>query len=57
MERGAIKQGSHEGFYSVNEETFFADKDLIKDESTHPPTFKTEMGEKCERIAEKNYLF
>jgi hypothetical protein len=30
---------------------------LTKDESVDPPVFRTEAGEKCEVISEKNYVF
>ena len=50
MSQNTIQQGSHEGYYSVNEETFFAEKDLIKDDSQAPPIFKTETGEKVELL-------
>lgn len=56
-EKGAIREGRHDGYYSVNEETFFAEKDLVKDHSVEPPVYRTEAGEKCEVISEKNYVF
>ena len=56
-ERGNLKQGKHEGYYSINEETFFAEKDLVKDESVSPIVFRTEAGEKVELIEERNYVF
>jgi hypothetical protein len=52
--RGHINEGKHEGYYSVNEESFIAEKDLIKDEKGY---FRTEMGEKVEKIQEMNYVF
>lgn len=55
IEHGHIKTGKHEGYYSVNEESFIAEKDLVKEEDTGH--FKTESGEKVELIAEKNYVF
>jgi len=57
MAAGAIRQGKHEGYYSVNEETFFAEKDLVKDESVNPPIFRTEAGERVELLTERNYVF
>ena len=32
-DNGFIVKGSHQGYYSTNEETFFPEKDLVKDES------------------------
>ena len=57
MIAGAIRQGKHEGYYSVNEETFFAEKDLLKDDSVNPAVFRTEAGERVEHLTEKNYVF
>ncbi len=52
--RGHIKEGSHSGFYSVNEESFIAEKDLVKDANGN---LRTEAGESVELIQEKNYVF
>ena len=30
---GYITKGGHQGYYSTNEETFFPEKDLVKNES------------------------
>ena len=52
---GAIVKGSHSGYYSTNEETFFPEKDLERNESgemTVPAT-----GEVCEYVTEQNYVF
>jgi methionyl-tRNA synthetase len=32
VSRGVIKEGKHTGYYSVNEESFIAEKDLIHKE-------------------------
>jgi methionyl-tRNA synthetase len=52
--KGHIKEGSHSGFYSVNEESFISEKDLVKDINGY---LCTEAGEKVEEIQEKNYVF
>ena len=57
VEAGCIREGKHAGYYSVNEESFISEKDLVKDETVDPPQFKTEAGEKLELIQEKNYVF
>ena len=52
---GHIIKGSHSGYYSTNEETFFPEKDLEKNESgqmTVPGT-----GEICDYVTEENYVF
>jgi methionyl-tRNA synthetase len=30
MSKGFIREGKHEGYYSVNEESFISEKDLVK---------------------------
>jgi methionyl-tRNA synthetase len=45
--KGHIKEGAHSGFYSVNEESFIAEKDLIKGEKGE---LRTEAGESVEVI-------
>ena len=52
--KGHITEGSHSGFYSVNEESFIAEKDLIKGDNGD---YKTDAGETVEVIQEKNYVF
>jgi methionyl-tRNA synthetase len=52
-DRGYIKEGKHQGYYSVNEESFIPEKDLIK----VGDNYTTESGEKVELIEEKNYVF
>jgi len=49
ISKGCIREGSHKGFYSVNEETFVSEKNLIDG--------RTELGEAVEWTEEKNYLF
>jgi methionyl-tRNA synthetase len=46
--KGHITEGSHSGFYSVNEESFIAEKDLIKGDNGGE--YKTEAGETVEVI-------
>lgn len=41
--KGFITEGEHSGYYSVNEETFFVEKDLIFDKEKD--SYKTELGE------------
>jgi len=53
-DRGYIIEGKHEGYYSINEESFISEKDLAKDSSGN---LVTETGEKLEFISEKNYVF
>jgi methionyl-tRNA synthetase len=53
-DKNYIKEGGHTGYYSVNEESFIAEKDLIKGEKGE---LKTEAGETVEFIKEKNYIF
>ena len=42
------------GYYSVNEESFIAEKDLVKDSEGK---YRTEAGERVESVEEKNYVF
>jgi len=53
LAKSAIVSGTHEGYYSTNDETFYPEKDLIKKEND----FYTQVGEKCEKVTEKNYVF
>lgn len=48
----------HEGYYSVNDECFYMEKDLSLIETTkgHKEYF-TQMGEKVNWVSEENYLF
>ena len=52
---GHIVKGSHSGYYSTNEETFFPEKDLVKaeDGSMRVPG----SGEVCDFVTEDNYVF
>ena len=52
--KGFISEGSHEGYYSINDETFISSKDLIQQPNG---SMITEAGEKVELIKEKNYIF
>ena len=54
LSKSAIVSGTHEGYYSTNDETFYPEKDLIKKECGG---FYTQVGEKCEKVSEKNYVF
>ena len=47
--------GKHTGYYSVNEETFIMEKDLIWNDQSQ--AYHTELGERVELIEEDNYLF
>lgn len=49
----AIGTGNHSGYYSTNEETFFMSKDLEQ----KGDDYFTSVGEKCELVEEKNYVF
>jgi methionyl-tRNA synthetase len=51
--KSSIGMGSHSGFYSTNEETFFVEKDLTKDGDD----YRTPAGEICEEVVEQNYVF
>ena len=55
VKNGHIHKGSHEGFYSTNEETFFPEKDLQRtpDGSLTVPA----TGEVCDFVTEENYIF
>lgn len=50
-----IQTGQHTGYYSTNEETFFVEKDLLKDEQGNLTV--PHSGEVCERVTEENYVF
>ena len=52
---GYIEKGVHQGFYSTNEETFFMEKDLEKDDLGNMIVPHT--GEVCELVKEENYVF
>tara|TARA_B100000989_G_scaffold272991_1_gene230798 strand:+ start:19 stop:1545 length:1527 start_codon:yes stop_codon:yes gene_type:complete len=49
-----IYEGEYEGWYSVSDETFYNEKDLIKSEGG---LMKTATGSSVEWIAEKSYFF
>ncbi len=53
-QRGQIYLGEYEGWYSVSDETFYNEKDLIK---TSNGSFKTITNGSVEWISEKSYFF
>ena len=53
-ENDQIYLGEYTGWYSVSDETFYNEKDLIKDEKG---SFKTITGGNVEWISEKSYFF
>lgn len=55
VENGAIVKGSHSGYYSTNDETFYPEKDLVKaeDGSASVPGSR----EVLEYVTEENYVF
>ena len=52
---GYIIKGGHEGYYSTNEETFFPEKDLVKNERGEMTVAGS--GEVCDYVREENYVF
>ena len=54
MQNKCINEGKHHGYYSVNEESFISEKDLVKDAEGN---YRTDAGERVELIEEKNYVF
>jgi methionyl-tRNA synthetase len=54
MQNKCIEEGKHLGYYSVNEESFISEKDLVKDSEGN---YRTEVGERVESVEEKNYVF
>ncbi|CAI2362179.1 unnamed protein product [Moneuplotes crassus] len=57
--RNYLEVGNHEGYYSVNDECFYVEKDLTakENEDTNQIEYFTELGEKVNWITEQNYLF
>lgn len=53
-DRGFIKEGKHEGCYSVNEESFITPKDIVKENGKY---YKEDTREELELIEERNYVF
>ncbi len=53
-ERDQIYLGEYTGWYSINDETFYNEKDLVKQ---NDGTFKTITGGPVEWISEKSYFF
>lgn len=54
--RGFIHKGTHEGYYSTNEETFFPEKDLEKNPNGNGLIYPA-TGEVCELVKEENFVF
>eukprot|EP00347_Sterkiella_histriomuscorum_P001261 403372711 len=54
VDRGYIIEGKHEGYYSVNEESFISEKDLARDEKGN---YFTLLDESVELIQERNFVF
>ena len=54
FEKGDIYLDEYTGWYSVNDETFYNEKDLIKQ---NDGTFKTVTGGPVEWIKEESYFF
>lgn len=52
---GFIVKGSHSGYYSTNEETFFPEKDLERNAEGSMAVPAT--GEVCDYVTEDNYVF
>lgn len=50
-----ITLGKHTGYYSVNEETFMMEKDLVWDEDSK--SYKTQLGETVKLIEEDNFVY
>ena len=55
LEKGYITQGKHTGYYSINEETFVVENDLIWNEKGE--FYQTEAGERVQLVDELNYKF
>ena len=55
-QRGHIFKGTHKGYYSTNEETFFPEKDLAKNPNG-PGLIVPHTGEVCELVKEENFVF
>ena len=55
-QRGHIFKGTHEGYYSTNEETFFPEKDLAKNPNGSG-LIVPHTGEVCELVKEENFVF
>ena len=53
-ENDQIYLGEYTGWYSINDETFYNEKDLLK---TNDGSFKTPTGGSVEWITEKSYFF
>jgi len=53
-QKGFIVEGTHQGYYSVNEESFIPSKEISHESGKH---FKTDTREELELLEEKNYVF
>ena len=47
--------GKFEGYYSVNEETFMMEKDLVFDKEAN--VHKTQLGETVKLVEEENFVY
>ena len=56
---GFIYKGTHEGWYSVADETFYTDAQVQKDhdDEGREVTVSIETGRQVERVSEPNYMF
>ena len=52
--KGFITEGTHEGYYSVNEAAFIPSKEIAHESGKH---LKVDTGEELELLREKNYVF
>lgn len=54
-DKDLITLGKHQGYYSVNEETFMMEKDLIWDKASD--SYKTQVGETVKLVEEENFVY
>lgn len=57
MEKGDIYKGTHEGWYSVSDETFYTDEETKLVESGNGKRISIETGNIVEWVSEANYKF
>lgn len=55
LERGYVYKDIYEGWYSVSDETFFRDSDIILHDNEHG--ISKETGKPVQRVREENYFF
>ena len=55
LERGYVYKDIYEGWYSVSDETFFRDSDVIQNDNEHG--IAKETGKPVQRVREENYFF